>query len=98
MLLPRLGSALMSEHGPTVLIIDDEPALRRLLTAGFEHAKFLVRKAATAVEGLESAVLDLPDLIILDLGLPDQDGADVLDQIRSWSNGPVILLSVRSHG
>jgi two-component system KDP operon response regulator KdpE len=87
----------MSEHGPTVLIIDDEPALRRLLTAGFEHAKFLVRQAETAAEGLESAVLDLPDLIILDLGLPDQDGADVLDQIRSWSNVPVIVLSVRSN-
>jgi two-component system, OmpR family, KDP operon response regulator KdpE len=86
----------MSELGPSVLIIDDEPALRRFLTAGFEHAKFLVRQAENAAEGLESAAHKLPDLIILDLGLPDQDGADVLDQIRSWSDVPVIVLSVRS--
>jgi two-component system, OmpR family, KDP operon response regulator KdpE len=86
----------MNELGPTVLIIDDEPALRRFVTAGFEHAKFLVRQAENAAEGLESAALKLPDLIILDLGLPDQDGADVLDQIRSWSDVPVIVLSARS--
>jgi len=86
----------MNELGPTVLIIDDEPALRRFVTAGFEHAKFLVRQAENAAEGLESAALKLPDLIILDLGLPDQDGADVLDQIRSWSDVPFIVLSARS--
>jgi two-component system, OmpR family, KDP operon response regulator KdpE len=86
----------MNELGPTVLIIDDEPALRRFVTAGFEHAKLLVRQAENAAEGLESAALKLPDLIILDLGLPDQDGADVLDQIRSWSDVPVIVLSARS--
>ena len=86
----------MNEVGPTVLVIDDEPALRRFVTVGFEHAKFLVRQAESAAEGLESAALKLPDLIILDLGLPDQDGADVLDQIRSWSDVPVIVLSARS--
>jgi two-component system, OmpR family, KDP operon response regulator KdpE len=86
----------MNEVGPTVLVIDDKPALRRFVTVGFEHAKFLVRQAENAAEGLESAALKLPDLIILDLGLPDQDGADVLDQIRSWSDVPVIVLSARS--
>jgi two-component system KDP operon response regulator KdpE len=81
---------------PTVLLIDDEPKLRRFLRAGFELADFAVREAETAEEGLKSATLKMPDLIVLDLGLPDRDGAELLDQIRSWSNVPIIVLSARS--
>jgi two-component system KDP operon response regulator KdpE len=86
----------MSRARPTVLIIDDEPQLRRFLRAGFELAGFAVREAETAEEGLKSATLKMSDLILLDLGLPDREGVEVLDQIRSWSNVPVIVLSARS--
>jgi two-component system, OmpR family, KDP operon response regulator KdpE len=86
----------MTKARPTVLLIDDEPPLRRFLRAGFELAGFTVREAETAEEGLKSATLKMPDLIILDLGLPDRDGSEVLDQIRSWSNVPIIVLSARS--
>jgi two-component system KDP operon response regulator KdpE len=80
----------------TVLLIDDEPQLRRFLRAGFELAGFSVREADSAEEGLKSATFKNPDLIILDLGLPDRDGAEVLQQVRSWSNVPIIVLSARS--
>src|SRR5260221_3059902 len=77
----------------TVLIIDDEPQLRRFLRAGFELAEFAVREAENAAEALAAITLKIPDLIILDLVLPDRGGAELLDQIRSWSNVPVIVLS-----
>jgi two-component system, OmpR family, KDP operon response regulator KdpE len=80
----------------TVLIIDDEPQLRRFLRAGFELAEFAVREAENAAEALAAITSKIPDLIILDLVLPDRGGAELLDQIRSWSNVPVIVLSARS--
>jgi two-component system KDP operon response regulator KdpE len=86
----------MTRARPTVLVIDDEPQLRRFLRAGFELANFTVREAETAEDGLKAATLKIPDLIILDLGLPDREGVEVLDQIRTWSNVPVIVLSARS--
>jgi len=86
----------MTRARPAVLLIDDEPPMRRFLRAGFELAGFAVREAETAEDGLKSATLKMPDLIILDLGLPDREGAELLDQIRSWSNVPVIILSARS--
>jgi two-component system, OmpR family, KDP operon response regulator KdpE len=86
----------MTKARPTVLIIDDEAPLRRFLRAGYELAGFAVREAQTAEEGLKSATIKMPDLILLDLGLPDREGTEVLDQIRSWSNVPVIILSART--
>lgn len=80
----------------TVLIVDDEPQLRRFLRAGFELAGFAVREAENAGEAVTAITRKLPDLIILDLVLPDRGGAELLDQIRSWSNVPVIVLSARS--
>jgi two-component system, OmpR family, KDP operon response regulator KdpE len=79
-----------------VLLIDDEPQIRRFLRAGFEFAGFSVREAANAAEGLKSATLTPPDLIILDLGLPDLPGSEVLERIRSWSNVPIIILSIEA--
>jgi two-component system KDP operon response regulator KdpE len=84
----------MIKAGYTVLVIDDEPQIRRFLRAGFEFAGFSVREAASAADGLKSATLIPPDLIILDLGLPDLSGAEVLERIRSWSNVPIIMLSI----
>lgn len=81
----------------TILVIDDEPQIRRFLRIGLTAQHYEVIEAATARQGLERAVLDSPRLIILDLGLPDQDGQTVLVQLREFYTGPIIILSVRHH-
>lgn len=81
---------------PVVLVIDDEVQIRRFLRAGFELDGLSVLEAATAGEGLKAATLQAPDLIVLDLGLPDANGAEVVDRLRAWSKVPVIVLSVTS--
>jgi two-component system KDP operon response regulator KdpE len=86
----------MSEDKPTVLIIDDEPQIRRFLRAGFDLEKFNIREEETAEGGLRAATLRNVDLIVLDLNLPDMDGATVLERIRAWSQVPIIVLSVRA--
>ena len=86
----------MSKSAATVLVIDDEIQIRRFLRAGFELNEFSVLEAETGTEGLRAATLKPVDLIILDLGLPDIDGAQVVERLRSWSNVPIIVLSVRS--
>jgi len=86
----------MSETASTVLVIDDESQIRRFLRAAFELEGFIVRDAANGAEGIHSATIKPPDLVILDLGLPDMDGAEVLERLRSWSKVPIIILSVRS--
>lgn len=78
------------------LIVDDEPQIRRFVKAGLEMQGFRIAEAKTAREAIDLAVMRAPDLAILDLGLPDADGATVLAAIRSWSQLPVIVLSVRS--
>jgi two-component system KDP operon response regulator KdpE len=80
----------------TVLIVDDEVQIRRFLRAGFELEGFQVLDAETGAEGLRLATLKPSDLIILDLGLGDMDGAEVVERLRSWSSVPLIVLSVRS--
>jgi two-component system KDP operon response regulator KdpE len=86
----------MTKSSNAVLVIDDEPKIRRFLRAGFELHGFSVLEAENSSDGLKAAMFNAPDLIILDLTLPDLNGADVLEQIRSWSNVPVIILSVLS--
>jgi two-component system KDP operon response regulator KdpE len=78
-----------------VLIIDDERAIRRILRLTLESNEFAVFEAGTGKDGLYLAASEHPDIIILDLGLPDTDGLDVLRRIREWSTVPVIVLSVR---
>jgi two-component system KDP operon response regulator KdpE len=85
----------MHEPTPTVLVIDDEPQIRRFLRAGFELQQFRVADAETGAEGIRQATLKPPDLIILDIGLPDMDGAEVVERLRAWSSVPIIVLSVR---
>jgi two-component system KDP operon response regulator KdpE len=86
----------MSKPSNVVLLIDDEPKIRRFLRAGFELDGFSVLEAENAAEALKIATFSPPDLIILDLALPDLHGTEVLDRIRSWSNVPIIILSVVS--
>jgi two-component system, OmpR family, KDP operon response regulator KdpE len=86
----------MSKPTNVVLLIEDEPKIRRFLRAGFELQGFSVIGAENAADGLKAATFNAPDLIILDLALPDLHGAEVLERIRSWSNVPVIILSVVS--
>jgi two-component system KDP operon response regulator KdpE len=88
----------MSKPTNLVLLIEDEPKIRRFLRAGFElHGGFSVQEAESAAEGLKAATFNAPDLIILDLALPDLRGSEVLELIRSWSNVPIIILSVESN-
>lgn len=87
----------MNRPASTVLVIDDEPQIRRFLRAGFELHGFAVIEAANATEGLKAATFEAPNLIVLDLGLPDIGGDEVLERIRSWSNVPIIILSIESN-
>jgi two-component system KDP operon response regulator KdpE len=80
---------------PRVLIVDDEKAIQRFLKNALSSAEFSVHLAANGKEGLMAAVAIRPDLIILDLGLPDMDGVEVLRRLREWTKVPVIILSVR---
>jgi len=77
------------------LIIDDEPQIRRLLRVTLEAHGYAVTDAATGNEGIIQAAQAQPEIILLDLGLPDLDGVEVLKRIREWSRVPVIILSVR---
>jgi two-component system KDP operon response regulator KdpE len=85
----------MSEIAASVLVVDDEIQIRRFLRTGFELDGFQVHEAETGAEALRAATLKPSDLVILDLGLPDMDGADVLERLRAWSSVPLIVLSVR---
>ena len=84
----------MNRPANNVLLIEDESKIRRFLRAGFELQGYSVIEAENATDGLKSATFSAPDLIILDLNLPDLHGAEVLERIRSWSNVPVIILSI----
>jgi len=82
-------------NGPAVLIIDDEPQMRRLLETILKADGYRVSEAATGEEGLTDAAQRQPDVVVLDLGLPDMDGVEVLRRLRQWSHMPVLILSVR---
>lgn len=80
----------------TVLVIDDEPQIRKFLRISLGSQGYRVVEAATGQEGLAQAALAQPHLVVLDLGLPDLDGQDVLRGLREWSDVPVMVLSVRA--
>jgi two-component system KDP operon response regulator KdpE len=80
---------------PVALVIDDEVQIRRLLRVVLESADYQVHEAETAAQGLTDAATRRPDVVLLDLGLPDSDGVNVLRRLREWSKVPVIVLSVR---
>jgi two-component system, OmpR family, KDP operon response regulator KdpE len=82
-------------HKPAVLIIDDEVQIRRLLRVTFEANGYRVYEASTGHDGIVEAAQRKPEVVVLDLGLPDLDGLTVLKRLREWSRAPVVVLTVR---
>ena len=80
-----------------VILIEDEIQIRRFVRAALEAEGWLVHEAATAQRGLADAGTRKPDLLIVDLGLPDGDGLDLIRDVRGWTNVPIIVLSARSN-
>ena len=85
----------MSEAGQRVLVVDDENAIRRYLRTALTAQGFTVYEAANGEEAVNAVLNNRPDIIILDLGLPDFDGIEVTRHLREWSQTPIIILSVR---
>lgn len=85
----------MSPVGPRILVIDDEPQIHRFLSPALEAAGYEAKRANSGQEGLRGIALWNPDAVVLDLGLPDMDGKDVLVRAREFYSGPVIILSAR---
>lgn len=81
---------------PEILVIDDELSIRRLLDITLHSNDFSVTEASTGQEGMQKAILRPPELILLDLGLPDISGHKVLQELREWFSNPIIILSVQS--
>lgn len=85
----------MNAPAPVILLIEDEPQMRRFLRSAFGATGFHLIEAATAREGLAQAAGRRPEVVLLDLGLPDADGIDVTRRIREWSAVPIIVISAR---
>lgn len=86
----------MSDRGPRILIVDDEPQIRKFLRISLTAHGYDIVEAVRGQEGVEKCALEQPDLVILDLGLPDMDGQEVIASIREWSEVPIVVLSVRA--
>jgi len=80
---------------PVVVLIEDEPEIRRFLRATLVAEGCRLFEAATGAEGLQEAQVRQPDIVILDLGLPDMDGLEVIRRLREWTAAPIIVLSAR---
>ncbi len=85
----------MSDSGQRILVVDDEIPIRRYLRAALSAQGFVVYEAANGTEAIQAVLANRPDMIILDLGLPDFDGIEVTRRLREWSQTPIIILSVR---
>jgi len=85
----------MSAVRPRILVIDDEPQIHRFLTPALDAAGYDARRADSGQEGLRAIALWSPDAVLLDLGLPDMDGKDVLKRAREFYAGPILILSAR---
>jgi two-component system KDP operon response regulator KdpE len=82
-------------HLPRLLIVDDEPAIRRFLQTALSGGEFSLHEAENGRAALAAVVAVKPDIILLDLGLPDMDGVEVIERLRQWSPVPIIVISVR---
>jgi two-component system KDP operon response regulator KdpE len=85
----------MTESSPRILVVDDEPAIRRFLRVSLTARGYTIYEAADGEEALQAVLAHRPDLLILDLGLPDLDGVQVTRSLREWTQIPIIILSVR---
>jgi len=85
----------MNENGPRILVVDDEPAIRRFLHTSLAAHDYVVFEAVNGQEALAAVVAHRPDLIVLDLGLPDMDGIEVTRLLREWTQIPIIIVTVQ---
>ena len=85
----------MTGNAATILLIEDERQMRRFLRVTLQSERYGVIEAETAADGLSQAAMRNPDIVLLDLGLPDMDGLEVIHKLREWSAVPVIVLSAR---
>ncbi|HEX4354659.1 MAG TPA: response regulator, partial [Polyangiales bacterium] len=85
----------MSDVGPLVLMIEDEAAMRRFLRVSLANHGYRIAEAETGKEGLDQTASRNPDVILLDLGLPDADGLNITQQLRGWVKTPIIVISAR---
>jgi two-component system KDP operon response regulator KdpE len=85
----------MTEGSPIILVVDDERPIRRFLRTTLLGHGYIVHEATTGQEALLAAAEQRPDVIVLDLGLPDMDGTEITRQLREWTQVPIIILSVR---
>jgi len=86
----------MDSQGQTILLVEDEPQIRKFLRISLQAQGYRLIEADTGRSGIERCAAEQPALMILDLGLPDMDGQDVIRAVREWSGVPIIVLSVRS--
>lgn len=86
----------MHEKKNTILIVDDEPQIRKMLGIYLDAAEFKVEEAENGKQAVRMSASIKPDLVLLDLGLPDMDGKEVIASIREWSQVPIVILSVRA--
>lgn len=85
----------MSPTRTVIVVIEDDPQIRRFLRTGLDAHGFEIHEAETGAKGLTLAASRKPDLVILDLGLPDMDGIEVVKQLREWTSRPIVILSAR---
>ncbi len=83
------------EQKPLVLVVDDEPQMRKFVRLALSSRGYRVIEAATANEGIQQATAYAPDVVLLDLGLPDKDGIEVVKLLREWSTIPILIISAR---
>lgn len=83
-------------HKNTIVVIDDETQIRKILNITLEASEYNVVESDCAVDGIIQVAMSHPQLVVLDLGLPDRDGFSVIKELRTWTNTPIIILSVRN--
>lgn len=81
---------------PLILVVEDDTAVKNLMATTLETQNYRYHTASTGAQALTEAVSQNPDVILLDLGLPDMDGVEIIQKVRSWSNVPIIVISARS--
>ncbi len=86
----------MTDRAVRILVVDDEPQIRRFLRTSLSARGYDVLEAAGGNEAMIRATGEKPDVVVLDLGLPDMDGLEVVRRLREWSKVPIIVLSVRA--